>query len=250
MRVEVLPNKTALGKAAAATGAKAIREALRHRGEAVIVVATGISQLEMLDNLVTADDIDWSRVTAFHLDEYAGLPATHPASFRRYLNERFVARLPKLGKFVPVDGDAADLAGEVKRLNGLLGPLQVDLCFAGIGENCHLAFNDPPADFETEDPFIVVTLDEACRRQQWGEGWFPSLEAVPDKAISMSIRQIMKSRHMVVSVSDARKAQAVKAALEGKISPDYPASILQKHPNCDIYLDPPATSALKEPAGA
>jgi len=175
---------------------------------------------------------------------------SHPASFRRYLDERFVSRLKPLGKFVPVIGDAAGLADEVRRLNGLIGAQTIDVCFAGIGENCHLAFNDPPADFETDDPYIVVTLDEACRRQQLGEGWFASLDAVPARAISMSVRQIMKSRELIVCVPDARKAKAVAAALEGPVTPTQPASILQRHKACTIYLDPPAAAGLRAPARA
>src|SRR3712207_50306 len=212
-----------------------------------IVVATGASQFEMLDALVAEPGIDWPRVTAFHLDEYVGLPETHPASFRKYLRDRFVSRVPRLGRFVPVHGDASDLEAEVDRLNALLGPRDVDVCFAGIGENCHLAFNDPPADFGVDAPYIVVTLDEACRRQQMGEGWFPTLQDVPERAISMSIRQILKSRRVILSVPDARKAQAVRAAVEGPISPEYPASVLQAHENCILYLDPPAASLLSRP---
>jgi glucosamine-6-phosphate deaminase len=247
MNVEIRPDKAALGRRAAADGAAAIRSALTSRGECTVVLATGASQFEMLDALVEQPDIDWSKVTAFHLDEYVGLPSTHPASFRNYLQERFVARVPQLGRFVPVAGDAADLAAELDRLNALLAGREVEVCFAGIGENCHLAFNDPPADFDVEAPYILVTLDEACRRQQLGEGWFPSLDAVPAQAISMSIRQILKSRRVILTVPDARKAPAVKAAVEGEISPHCPASILQTHRSCALYLDPPAASLLSQP---
>ena len=219
MKLEILPDKDALGVAASAAGASVIRDAIARRGESTIIVATGASQFEMLDRLVEAEGIDWSKVTAFHLDEYVGLPESHPASFRRYLRERFVARLPALKAFVPVDGDAEDIDAEVARLNARLGSLAVDVCFAGIGENCHLAFNDPPADFATEAPYLVVELDEACRRQQLGEGWFATLADVPPRAISMSIRQMMKSRALIVSVPDPRKAEAVKAAVEGDVSP-------------------------------
>jgi glucosamine-6-phosphate deaminase len=244
MDITIATDKASLGAQAAAAGAQAIRRAVAERGAATVVVATGASQFEVLDALVAEPDLDWSKVTAFHLDEYVGLAATHPASFRRYLEERFVARLPRLAGFVPVNGDAADLAGEVARLNRALAGRTVDVCFAGIGENCHLAFNDPPADFDTEAPYLVVTLDEACRRQQLGEGWFPSLEAVPRQAISMSIRQIMRSRTLVLSVPDRRKAQAVRDAVEGQVTPLHPASILQRHPACLLFLDPPAASLL------
>lgn len=237
-----------MAAAAARLGAEAIERAVARKGEATVVLATGMSQLAMLDHLVGLP-VEWSRVTAFHLDEYVGLPAGHGASFRRYLRERFVARVQGLREFVAVEGDAADLGAELDRLNDALRPLEVDVCFAGIGENCHLAFNDPPADFETTDPFIVVELDEACRRQQLGEGWFPSLEAVPQRAISMSIRQIMAAGTLVVSVPDARKAEAVRHALEGPVSPDYPASILQQHASCHVFLDPPAAARLaRQPA--
>lgn len=247
MKIEILSDKAALGGRAAADGAEAIRSALAAKGACTIVVATGASQFEMLDALVGESGIDWSKITAFHLDEYVGLPVSHPASFRKYLQERFVARVPNLGGFVPVQGDAADLGAEIEWLNGLLGGREVDVCFAGIGENCHLAFNDPPADFEVEAPYIVVTLDEACRKQQLGEGWFPSFEAVPQRAVSMSIRQILRSRHIVLSVPDARKAPAVRAAVEGDVSPNFPASVLQRHESCALYLDPPAASMLSQP---
>jgi glucosamine-6-phosphate deaminase len=244
VKLEIKASTEALGAAAAAAGAGIIRDAIARRGASTIVVATGMSQLNMLDHLVKAEGIDWSKVTAFHLDEYVGIPESHPASFRRYLKERFVARLPTLGAFVTVAGDAPDLDGEVRRLNGALEGLDVDVCFAGIGENCHLAFNDPPADFCTDDPYLVVELDEACRRQQLGEGWFPSLADVPRRAISMSMRQMMKSRTLIVCVPDLRKAKAVKAAMEGEVSPQFPASILQRHASCTVFLDPPAASLL------
>ncbi|WP_332683287.1 glucosamine-6-phosphate deaminase [Bosea sp. (in: a-proteobacteria)] len=243
--IRILSDKQELGRQAAALGADAIRAAIARHGEATIIVATGASQFEMLQNLVTAKDIDWSKVTAFHLDEYVGLSEAHPASFRRYLRERFVAPLDGKVTFVPVDGEG-DPQAEVERLNALIGGRRIDLCFAGIGENCHLAFNDPPADFETKKPYIVVTLDEACRNQQFGEGWFESLEAVPERAISMSVQQILKSELIILSVPDARKAKAVRDALEGEVSPLHPASILQRHPNTVMFLDPPAASLLKK----
>lgn len=237
-----------MAAAAASLGARAIGQAIARKGEAVVVLATGMSQLAMLDHLVGLE-VDWSRVAAFHLDEYVGISPDHGASFRRYLRERFVAQVSGLGTFVAIEGDTPDLDAELARLNGLLAGREVDVCFAGIGENCHLAFNDPPADFEARDPFILVELDEACRRQQLGEGWFPSLEAVPQRAISMSIRQIMAARTLVVSVPDARKAKAVRHALEGPVSPAYPASILQRHDDCHLFLDPPAAAMLaRQPA--
>lgn len=245
----VLADKRAIGAKAATLGAAAIRSAIAHDGEANIIVATGASQFEMLEVLVTAEGIDWSKVTAFHLDEYVGLAVTHPASFRRYLQERFVAPLGGRVRFVPVDGEG-DVAAETARLGALIDGRRIAVCFAGIGENCHIAFNDPPADFETTEPYIVVTLDEACRRQQYGEGWFETLEAVPRRAISMSVRQIMKSELILLTVPDARKAQAVRDALEGPISPMHPASILRTHPATVLLMDPPAASLLANPPGS
>jgi len=248
MDIFIEPDKRTLGARAAAEGGEAIRKAIAQDGACTIILATGASQFEMLDALVSEEGIDWSKVTVFHLDEYVGLPPTHGASFRRYLRERFVARVPALRDFISIEGDAADLAGEVSRLNRLIAGHRIAVCFAGIGENCHLAFNDPPADFDIEDPYIVVTLDEACRRQQLGEGWFPSLEDVPERAISMSIRQILKSERIILCVPDARKALAVKNAVEGAVSPDHPASVLQRHPRCSLYVDPPAAALLSRQA--
>lgn len=244
MRISVHPDKTELGRAAAREGAAAIQEAIGWRGRAVIIVATGASQFEMLDALVQ-EPLDWSKVTVFHLDEYVGLPSAHPASFRRYIQERFVSRLPALAEFIPVLGDASDCAVEVARLNTRIAREQVDVCFAGIGENCHLAFNDPPADFDTDAAYLVVKLDEACRAQQMGEGWFPELADVPETAISMSVRQIMKSAMLVLAVPDRRKAQAVSDAVEGPITNLHPASIVQAHANCSLHLDKSSASLLK-----
>ena len=243
MKVLVHDDGDALGARAAEQGRLAIADAIARSGRAAIIVATGASQFAMLDHLVQAD-LDWSRVTAFHLDEYVGLPTSHPASFRRYLHERFVERVPDLAELVMVEGDAPDLAGEVARLNARIASESIDVCFAGIGENCHLAFNDPPADFETEAPYIVVELDEACRRQQMGEGWFDSLEAVPRRAISMSIRQIMQSRQIILSVPDRRKAEAVRNAVQQPVSPLFPASILQQQEATTLHLDPASASLL------
>ncbi|MBM6592501.1 glucosamine-6-phosphate deaminase [Microvirga pudoricolor] len=244
MDIRLFDDKQSLGAAAAAQGAAAIRNAIAERGEANIIVATGASQFEVLGALVEIPGIDWSKVSAYHLDEYVGLPKTHPASFRGYLQERFVSRVPGLAVFTEVTGDAEDLDEEIVRLNRAIDGKTIDVCFAGIGENCHLAFNDPPADFDTRSPYIVVELDEGCRRQQLGEGWFPSLEDVPAKAISMSIQQILKSDVLVISVPDERKAVAVQAAIEGPITPDYPASILKTHSRCTVFLDRPAASRL------
>jgi glucosamine-6-phosphate deaminase len=246
MKVTIHRTKKELGSAAAREGAALIRMALIERGRARIILATGASQFEMLESLVVQEAIDWSRVEAFHLDEYIGLPSRHPASFRKFLKERFADRLPApLAAIHYVDGEA-DPAKERERLNDILSKVTIDAAFVGIGENGHLAFNDPPADFETESPYIVVNLDEACRRQQLGEGWFPSLEEVPGRAISMSIRQIMKSRAVICTVPDARKAEAVSRTLEGPVTPEAPASILQEHPDCRIFLDKESAAGLKK----
>ena len=246
MNPHIFPNKNEMGEAAGRYAAEQINRAITARGQANIILATGASQFEMLGALV-AQPVDWSRVTAFHLDEYVGLPISHPASFRRYLKERFVDRVSGQ-KVYHFDNGERDAAAECRRLGALIAPLSIDLACIGIGENGHLAFNDPPADFETETPFLVVTLDEACRRQQVGEGWFSSLEEVPAQAISMSIRQIMQSAAILCTVPDLRKAASLRLAVEGPVTNRLPASILQEHPQCDYYMDAPAASLLKKQA--
>ena len=233
-----------MGHAAAAHGARELRAILARQPRANIIVATGASQFETLKQLVKEPGIDWTKVTIFHLDEYVGLPEAHGASFRKYLRERFIDQLPARVEFVPVDADAPDLAAELKRLNARIAACPIDLCFAGIGENSHLAFNDPPADFETEVPYIVVNLDHACRQQQFGEGWFPTFDDVPKQAVSMSIRQIMKSARLILSVPDKRKAVAVKGTVEGPVTPTCPASIVQRHADCTLYIDDAAATEL------
>jgi glucosamine-6-phosphate deaminase len=244
MNIVIASDANDLGRRAAEHGAARIRAAINERGAANIVVATGASQFTVLPALVQSPGIDWPKVTGFHLDEYIGLPLAHPASFRRYLKERFVDHVP-IGKFHYVDGEAADPPVECRRLGDLIAGRTIDVAFIGIGENGHVAFNDPPADFQTETPFLVVDLDEACRRQQFGEGWFPTMDAVPRQAISMSVRQILKSGCIVCSVPDERKATAVRNAVEGPITPNCPASILQQHSDTTVFLDPPAASLLK-----
>ena len=235
MRVSIAQSVEDMGRSAAAEAADRIRAALAERGEAAIIVATGTSQFETLSALVEAPGIDWNRVSGFHLDEYLGLPMSHPASFRSYLKERLVDRVP-LKTFHYISGEG-DPEAECQRLGSLIGRTTIDVALIGIGENGHLAFNDPPADFLTQQPFLVVTLDAACRRQQLGEGWFASLDDVPTRAISMSISQIMKSRAIVCSVPEGRKAAAVQQAVAGPVTPELPASILQRHPNATLYLD-------------
>jgi glucosamine-6-phosphate deaminase len=245
MRVVIGESKQAMANRAARDGADQIREALAERGEANIVVATGASQFEMLAELVRADGIDWHRVTAFHLDEYVGLPIAHPASFRLYLWQRFVTKLPVPPRaFHFIDGER-DAEAECRRLGEIIAKHPIDVAFVGIGENGHLAFNDPPADFEANQPYLVVILDEACRKQQLGEGWFKTLDDVPKRAISMSVRQIMKAKAIVCTVPDDRKARAVKNAVEGPVTRDVPASVLQQHENAVLYLDRPSATLLK-----
>jgi glucosamine-6-phosphate deaminase len=242
MEVNILESKAALGKAAAEMGLKYLKSVLREKGSANIILATGASQFEMLAELVKAR-VAWSKVTVFHLDEYIGIPESHPASFRKYLKERFV-ELVKPAAFYAIDGEA-DPQEECNRLNRIIKKHRIDVAFVGIGENGHLAFNDPPADFDTNEPFIVVELDEDCRRQQMGEGWFPTLEDVPEKAISMSIRQIMKSKTIICSVPDGRKARAVRNTMEEPVSQLIPASILTTHKDAYLYLDRQSAALLK-----
>lgn len=244
MNKYVYRTKKEVGIAAANSAAQAIRSAIRNRGQANIILATGASQFEMVEQLVTSQGIDWLKVVMFHLDEYIGLGPEHPASFRRYLRERFVDEVAPLRAVYFVKGEAENPAEECRRLGVLIGAHPIDVACIGIGENGHLAFNDPPADFETQEPYLVVQLDEQCRKQQLGEGWFPSMDAIPSRAISMSIRQILKSKQLVVTVPDLRKARAVKEALEGPVTPQCPASILQQHGNCTIFLDELAASLL------
>jgi glucosamine-6-phosphate deaminase len=245
MEIRICETKAELGQWAAHDAARAIRQAIHEVGAATIIVATGASQFETLAALIAEPDIAWHRVTAFHLDEYLGLPISHPASFRRYLWERFVSKLRMpLAAFHYLDGEATDPHAECRRVGDLLCARTVDVALIGIGENGHLAFNDPPADFETREPYLVVELDEVCRRQQLGEGWFESFDAVPRRAISMSCREILRARRIVCSVPDRRKAEAVRNAVKGPVTPTVPASILQEHPNTTLYLDREAASRL------
>lgn len=235
MTIKVFEDKNALGRSAAGQAALSVTRAIHDRGKARIIAATGASQFEFLDALTIAPGIDWSRVEMFHLDEYIGLPASHPASFRKYLFERLINKVG-ITRYHLLDGEG-DPKETVHRVGGELKSEPVDVAFVGIGENAHLAFNDPPANFESEEPYLIVDLDEPCRRQQVGEGWFASLSEVPKQAISMSVRQILKAREIIAVVPDARKAQAVKSCLEGEISPMVPASILRTHPNATVFLD-------------
>ncbi len=223
-----------------------MREALEQKAEVNIIVATGASQFDLFEQLLNEPDIDWHRVRGFHLDEYIGMPLTHPASFRKYLWERFISRLPvPLKAFHYIDGMSAP-NDEIEQINQIIAQHPVDVAFIGIGENAHVAFNDPPADFETNEPYILVDLDDACRTQQFNEGWFPRLDDVPKIAISMSINHIMKSKTLICTVPDARKATAVHHALNGPVTPDVPASILQQHPACHYFFDTQSAALLQE----
>ncbi len=243
MNVSISRNKEQLGALAAKKGAFLINEAIAEKGYATIIVATGASQFEMLEALLK-EEIDWTKIEAFHLDEYIGVPVTHPASFRKYLKERFVEKIGNLKEFHYISGDVEDVDGELDRLASLISSKQVDVAFVGVGENGHLAFNDPPADFDTEKPFSIVNLDEACRKQQLGEGWFPTFDDVPQQAISMGVRQIMKSKHIINTIPDSRKAVAVQGSLTGPVTNMCPASILQTHPSCYWFLDVGSASLL------
>ncbi len=236
MLIKVFPDRTSLSQAAAEHAAHSIRRAIAERGHACIVVASAASQIEFLDALTRAPKIDWKSVEAFHLDEYVGLPMSHPGSFRKMVQEQLINKIG-ITKYHLLHGDAADPAAVARRIGKELSSALIDIAFLGIGENGHIAFNDPPADFETEEPYIIVNLDEACRRQQVGEAWFKDMAQVPQQAISMSVRQILKAKELVAVVPDTRKARAVKACFEGEISPMAPSSVLRTHPNATVYLD-------------
>ncbi len=206
---KVLRDKQEVGKVGAEHAAQSLQRILAKQEFARIIAATGASQFEFLDALTSSPGIAWKRVELFHLDEYVGLPITHPASFRKYLLERLI-RKTEITRYHLLDGER-NAREVIREVGSELNSRPVNLAFVGIGENGHLAFNDPPADFETEEPYLVVELDEACRRQQVNEGWFSSIAEVPSRAISMSIRQILKAEDIIAVVPDARKAQAVKA---------------------------------------
>lgn len=245
MKIEIYNTPVELGKAAAKKAVVLLRKTIEINNAANIILATGTSQFEILNHLIR-EDVDWSKVTMFHLDEYIGLPVTHAASFRKYLQERFISNV-SLKQANLINGER-NPKHECERLGKLIAQSPIDVALVGIGENGHLAFNDPPADFETEEPYIIVELDDVCRKQQMNEGWFNNINDVPRKAISMSIKQIMKSKNIICSVPGKRKATAVKNCLEHKVSNLYPASILQAHENCIVYLDKDSASLLSNHA--
>ena len=243
MRIKILSDKTALSHAAAEQATIAVRNAISDHGTARIVAATAASQIEFLDALTRAPGIDWKRVEAFHLDEYIGLPISHPGSFRKMLVQQLISKTG-IPKYHLLDGDAPEPAEVVRNVSATLASAPVDIAFLGVGENGHIAFNDPPADFDIEEPYIIVNLDEACRQQQVGEAWFADISQVPQQAISMSVRQILKAKEILAVVPDTRKAEAIKRCFEGEVSPMAPASILRTHPNATIYLDRYSASLL------
>jgi glucosamine-6-phosphate deaminase len=245
MKVVISENKEELGVKAAKLAAELIRKTLTEKGSANIILATGTSQFQTLEQLIKEENIDWSKVTMFHLDEFIGLPLAHAASFRKYLKERFLDKVPALQAVHLINGEG-DIQEEITHLNDIISQHPIDVALVGIGENGHLAFNDPPADFDNENAYHVVNLDEPCRMQQMGEGWFDALEEVPLQAISMTVRQIMKSKHIVCSVPDERKALAVRNSLMEEVSNIYPASILQEHAHCTFFLDKSSASLLPE----
>lgn len=243
MRIEVHETSQELAEAAAQQAAAILKTALANKAEANAIVATGMSQAAFLDRLAQVPGIEWNRVVFFHLDEYVGLPESHPASFRKYLRERVDERVhPKT--FHYINGENPDPRQECRRVGAEISRREIDVAFVGIGENGHLAFNDPPADFETTEPYLVVNLDEPCRKQQVGEGWFRSVDEVPKQAISMSVRQILKSHHILCVVPDERKAQAVRDCFSNEVTNRHPGSILQTHPACAVFLDKDSASLL------
>src|SRR2546423_15504872 len=244
MVLKLFRDKRALAAAAAEQAGTSICHAITEHGKARIVAATGASQFEFLEALTNLPAIDWKQVEMFHLDEYIGLPASHPASFSNYLQQRLIQKTGiTQHHLLNGDGDPAEV---IRRASQALRQAPVDVAFVGVGENGHLAFNDPPADFETEEEYLIVTLDEACRRQQLGEGWFKSLAEVPQRAISMSVRQILKARKILCAAPDKRKAQAVKNCVEHEVSADHPSSILQQHGDTTIFLDSDSASLLQK----
>ena len=236
MRVTICDSKKELGRLAAQEGASYIREAIRTKGEANVVFVTGKSQVDTLLNLAK-EDVDWKCVNVFHLDEFIGLKKDSLSSSRYFLQEFFLSHIGEVKSYTPIDSSETRLQKTVRELNSLMASHRLDVAFICIGENGHLAFNDPPADFETKDPYIVVDLEKRSRRQQVSEGWFSSLDDVPTKAITMSVSGIMSSRHIIVSCPDQRKAKAVASCLFDDITVLSPAAALRMSQDCSLYLD-------------
>lgn len=244
MITRIFSNEKEMAAEAAKQATDVINKIISEKDQINLILATGSSQFEVLENLTNNPEINWGKVVMFHLDEYIGIPESHPASFRKYLKDRFINKVKGLKASYFLNGNTGNPEEECERLNNIIKDHPIDLALVGIGENGHLAFNDPPADFDTEAPYIVVDLDERCRKQQMGEGWFNNLEDVPKQAISMSIKQILKSKTIICSVPGKRKSEAVINCLEGEVTNLHPASILQKHADCTIYLDEDSASLL------
>jgi glucosamine-6-phosphate deaminase len=236
LRMQVYPNKEAAGAAAARDTATAMREAAAGRDSIGVIFATGASQMAMLDALTTIQGVPWEKVLGFHMDEYIGIDPDHPASFRRYLRERLTSRVP-MRRFLGVDGNN-DAAEECRSYAEALRSAESQLCLLGIGENGHLAFNDPgEADFQDPVDMKVVHLDDTCRNQQLAEGWFPSLNEVPDKALTLTIPALLRAPKLIASVPGPRKAAIVRRTAQETISTACPATILRTHPDATVYLD-------------
>jgi glucosamine-6-phosphate deaminase len=241
-KLSISPTRNAMAETASQYAVQKLVAALARKSRVRLLAATGASQLEFLERVTASKEIEWNRIELFHLDEYIGLGETHPASFAGYIQQRIVNRtgIPMIHLLDGL-GNPEKVIG---KMNAAVSGASIDVAFIGIGENGHLAFNDPPADFETEVPYLRVRLDEACRRQQVGEGWFRSLEEVPTEALSMSVRQILKSESIICVVPDNRKAAVMKAVVEGPVTPQVPASILRIHPDIRIFLDADSASSL------
>ncbi len=233
MEIRICKNPEELGKSAARETAAILRQVIAEKGNARIALSTGASQFDTIKALVK-EDVDWSKVEMFHLDEYVDLPITHKASFRKYLKERFCDFVPTLKAAHFVDGTVEGIAA----LTAEIRKAPIDIGLIGIGENTHIAFNDPPANFDTEESYIVVNLDEACRRQQMGEGWFPTFDDVPKQAVSMTVSQIMSCERIISCVPYAVKADAVEKTLHTtETTPNVPATKLKEHKNFILYVD-------------
>ncbi len=243
MPVHIFASNEAMGQRAAADLAETLKQVVAGQGRASVILATGNSQLAFMQALRVKPDLPWDKISLFHMDEYLGMSDQHPASFARYIREKLVDHVHPQA-FYPLRGDAPDAQAELERYRALLDAHPADVCVLGVGENGHLAFNDPPADFETTAVIHVVNLDEKCRRQQVGEGHFPTLDDVPRQALSLTVPALLSAQKMLCLVPEARKAQAIKAALEGPVSPDCPASILRTQRHVTLYLDVDSAALL------
>ncbi len=241
MEIRICKDRYELGKSAAAYTAMLINRAITEKGTARIALSTGASQFDTLASLIN-EDVDWSRVEMFHLDEYVDLPESHAASFRKYLKEKFTTKVNLKAAYF-VDGTEENR----KALCGKIAEAPIDVGLIGIGENAHIAFNDPPADFETEEPYIVVNLNDTCKKQQVGEGWFATVDDVPKQAVSMSVRQIMKCKKIISCVPYAVKADAVLKTLSGELSNLVPATMLKTHDDFTLYVDSESAAGLSLP---